>query len=82
MPACILIAPADFRAMPWRNGRGRTTEIHVHPAGAGTQHCVPDGNAPIELPQGHALLVEGGAGLVVRPSTSAAVALVATMDTR
>lgn len=54
-------------------------------AAAGTQHCELDGQTPIELSQGHALLVEGDEGepgLVVRPATSAAAALVATMDPR
>jgi environmental stress-induced protein Ves len=27
-----LLAPADYRSMPWKNGGGRTTEIAVHPA--------------------------------------------------
>jgi environmental stress-induced protein Ves len=26
--------PADYRVMPWKNGRGSTTEIAVHPADA------------------------------------------------
>lgn len=30
-----LLTPDDFRSMPWKNGAGRTTEIAVHPAGAG-----------------------------------------------
>ena len=30
-----LLTPTDFRSMPWKNGAGRTTEIAVHPAGAG-----------------------------------------------
>lgn len=30
----ILRSP-DHRRMPWKNGRGETTEIAVHPAGAG-----------------------------------------------
>jgi environmental stress-induced protein Ves len=29
-----LIAPADYRRMPWKNGRGRTTEIASGPPGA------------------------------------------------
>ena len=29
-----LLAPDDYRSMPWKNGGGRTTEIAVHPAGA------------------------------------------------
>ena len=29
----ILRSP-DHRRMPWKNGRGETTEIAVHPAGA------------------------------------------------
>jgi hypothetical protein len=29
-----LLAPADYRRMPWRNGAGRTTEIAAHPTGA------------------------------------------------
>lgn len=52
---------------------------------AGTQHCGFDGKAPIDVPQGHALLVEGDEGEpgpVVRPATSAGAALVATMDPR
>src|SRR5262249_48883926 len=27
--------PNDYRSMPWKNGAGRTTELAVHPAGAG-----------------------------------------------
>jgi len=27
------LGPADYRAMPWRNGLGTTTELFVHPAG-------------------------------------------------
>jgi len=30
-----LLTPNDFRSMPWKNGAGRTSEIAVHPAGAG-----------------------------------------------
>ena len=30
-----LLTPNDYRSMPWKNGAGRTTEIAVHPAGAG-----------------------------------------------
>jgi hypothetical protein len=26
-----LLGPGDFRRMPWKNGRGRTTEIAAHP---------------------------------------------------
>lgn len=29
-----LLKPADFKAMPWKNGRGITAEIAVEPAGA------------------------------------------------
>ena len=30
-----LLGPADYRVMPWKNGKGSTTEIAIHPAGAG-----------------------------------------------
>ena len=30
-----LIGPLDQRVMPWKNGKGSTTEIAIHPAGAG-----------------------------------------------
>lgn len=30
-----LLRPADYRVMPWKNGGGTTTELAVHPAGAG-----------------------------------------------
>jgi environmental stress-induced protein Ves len=30
-----LLTPNDYRSMPWKNGGGRTTELAVHPAGAG-----------------------------------------------
>ena len=30
-----LLTPSDYRSMPWKNGAGRTTELAVHPAGAG-----------------------------------------------
>ena len=26
-----ILSPADYRRMPWKNGGGRTTEIHSHP---------------------------------------------------
>ena len=29
------LRPADYRVMPWKNGGGMTTEIAVHPPGAG-----------------------------------------------
>jgi hypothetical protein len=29
------LRPADYRVMPWKNGLGTTTEIAVHPPGAG-----------------------------------------------
>lgn len=29
-----LLAPDDYRSMPWKNGGGRTAEIAVHPVGA------------------------------------------------
>jgi environmental stress-induced protein Ves len=29
-----LLAPADCRSMPWKNGAGRTTGIVAHPPGA------------------------------------------------
>lgn len=34
MPRARIISPPDFRAMPWKNGGGCTTEIHLHPQGA------------------------------------------------
>jgi environmental stress-induced protein Ves len=30
-----LLVPADYRTQPWKNGGGTTTEICVHPEGAG-----------------------------------------------
>lgn len=33
--AWSLLRPAGYRAMPWKNGGGTTTELLVHPAGAG-----------------------------------------------
>ncbi len=30
-----LLGPADYRVMPWKNGKGSTTEIAIHPADAG-----------------------------------------------
>ena len=30
-----ILTPADYRVMPWKNGGGTTTEIHIHPPGAG-----------------------------------------------
>ena len=32
-----VLSPADFRRMPWKNGGGTTTEIAVHPPGAGLE---------------------------------------------
>jgi uncharacterized protein len=32
---CRILTPGDYRAMPWKNGGGTTTEIHIHPEGAG-----------------------------------------------
>ncbi|HEX7964142.1 MAG TPA: HutD family protein [Gammaproteobacteria bacterium] len=29
-----LFGPDDYRVMPWKNGRGATTELAIHPAGA------------------------------------------------
>lgn len=29
-----LLGPADYRVMPWKNGKGRTAEIAIHPAWA------------------------------------------------
>lgn len=29
-----LLGPADYRVMPWKNGKGQTTEIAIHPAWA------------------------------------------------
>src|SRR4029453_7140835 len=34
-PMVRLLTPNDYRSRPWKNGAGRTTEIAVHPAGAG-----------------------------------------------
>lgn len=31
----VHLRPADYRVMPWKNGLGTTTEIAVHPPGAG-----------------------------------------------
>ncbi|RZA04785.1 MAG: hypothetical protein EOP11_14315, partial [Proteobacteria bacterium] len=33
-PVCTLLEPKDFRAMPWKNGRGTTQEIAVEPSAA------------------------------------------------
>jgi hypothetical protein len=30
-----VLSPSDYRRMPWKNGGGHTTEIAVHPPGAG-----------------------------------------------
>lgn len=35
VPGLRLLEPADYRRMPWKNGRGTTTEIAVFPADAG-----------------------------------------------
>jgi len=35
MPSFRVIAPSDYRAMPWRNGQGTTTEIAVEPGEGG-----------------------------------------------
>lgn len=35
MPSIQHLRPADYRVMPWKNGLGTTTEIAVHPPGAG-----------------------------------------------
>lgn len=35
MPSLRRLRPADYRVMPWKNGLGTTTEIAVHPPGAG-----------------------------------------------
>jgi uncharacterized protein len=35
VPSPALLRPADYRVMPWKNGLGTTTEIAVHPPGAG-----------------------------------------------
>ncbi|MGE5089970.1 MAG: HutD family protein, partial [Candidatus Levyibacteriota bacterium] len=29
-----VLAPAGYRRLPWKNGRGSTTEIAQHPPGA------------------------------------------------
>lgn len=31
----IRLSPGDYRVMPWKNGGGTTTELAVHPPGAG-----------------------------------------------
>jgi len=33
--AVQLLGPGDYRLMPWKNGLGTTTEIAIHPPGAG-----------------------------------------------
>lgn len=33
--SCRILRLADYRVMPWKNGLGTTTEIAVHPPGAG-----------------------------------------------
>jgi environmental stress-induced protein Ves len=30
-----VLTPRDYRVMPWKNGGGTTTEIWIHPEGAG-----------------------------------------------
>src|SRR5580693_1543340 len=35
MPSLRHLRPLDYRIMPWKNGLGTTTEIAVHPEGAG-----------------------------------------------
>jgi len=35
VPSFRHLRPADYRVMPWKNGLGTTTEIAVHPPGAG-----------------------------------------------
>jgi environmental stress-induced protein Ves len=35
MPSFRVIAPSDYRAMPWRNGQGTTTEIAIEPGEGG-----------------------------------------------
>ena len=30
-----VLTPRDYRVMPWKNGGGTTTEIYIHPEGAG-----------------------------------------------
>jgi len=30
----MLLGPADYRVMPWKNGGGSTTELLIHPPGA------------------------------------------------
>ena len=33
--AVRILTPRDYRVMPWKNGGGTTTEIYIHPEGAG-----------------------------------------------
>ena len=35
VPVPRILTPRDYRVMPWKNGGGTTTEIHIHPEGAG-----------------------------------------------
>lgn len=39
-PSIRHLRPADYRVMPWKNGLGTTTEIAVHPPGAGLDDFV------------------------------------------
>ncbi|UQA56840.1 HutD family protein [Polyangium aurulentum] len=36
-PSIRHLRPSDYRVMPWKNGLGTTTEIAVHPPGAGLE---------------------------------------------
>jgi uncharacterized protein len=36
--SCSILTPDSFRKIPWRNGKGETKEIYIHPAGSSIQN--------------------------------------------
>jgi len=97
---CMLVAgpSRDFNAM-FRRGRARgrvvvrsgdsesgPTPFRLAYAAAGAHECAIAGQAPLRLPEGHALLVDatdgGGedAAVAIRPLAAGAVALLVSVD--
>jgi len=98
---CVLVAgpSRDFNAMFRRDrARGRVAVVRagdadfgpapfrVAYAAAGSHECTIPGHAPLQLPEGHALLVDAtdprseGVPVAVRPLRDGAVALVVSVD--
>lgn len=85
-PAVTILGPADFRSLPWRNGRGQSLELHREPDADDflwrltRSAIVEDGPFSDFSGYDRHLLVLSGAGVVLEHSSGQIDTLIRPLD--